>query len=93
MNPARYIVVQESFLGDGPVVIRDVGPWDRHATVTNDAEAVVEDLVRTGRLGPNGRLLYFDSDGQLDAILVKDGRFAGFVPATASDRREAGIPT
>lgn len=59
------------------IVIRDVGPWDRHPTVTNDAEHVVSELRAT----LNGRrLLYFDSGGRLDEILVRDGRFAGFAP-------------
>lgn len=59
------------------VVIRDVGPWDRHPTVTNDAESVVAALADS----LNGRrLFYFDSDEQLDEILVRDGRFAGFAP-------------
>jgi hypothetical protein len=27
-----------------------------------------------------GRIFYFDSSGDLDELLVKDGRFAGFAP-------------
>jgi hypothetical protein len=61
-----------------PLIIRDAGPWNKFLTVTNAAEEVVEDLVRAQRL-PNGRrLLYFDSYGQLDEIVVRDGKFAGF---------------
>jgi len=70
---ARFVIV-----GDTPEVlcIRDVG-GPRDMSVTNDAEAVVESLA--GRLG-NRRLEYYDSDGHLDRLLVKDGKFAGFEP-------------
>jgi hypothetical protein len=57
------------------VIIRDVGPWDEHATVTNDAEGVVAEIAAELR---GRRLLCFDSLGRLDELLVKDGRFAGF---------------
>ncbi len=68
------------------LVIRDVGPWDRHPTVTNDAEAVVVHLARTGYL--NGRrLLYYDSEGNLDELRVVNGRFAGFIPHSQEGRR------
>jgi len=75
MNHARYkIVLDHHHL----LLIKDLGPWDQHKTVTNDAAHVVEELA--SRLG--GRWLYYlDSDGQLDQILVQDGRFAGFKPA------------
>ena len=59
------------------VVIKDLGPWDEHRTVTNDAEAVVAEmmLVLRGR-----RLDYIDSAGDRATILIKDGKFAGFAP-------------
>lgn len=79
MRHARFEIIQDH--PPSPLVIRDVGPWDRHPTVTNDAEWVVEALVAQGRL-PNGRRLwYYDSEGRLDEIIVQDGRFAGFAPA------------
>lgn len=57
------------------LVIQDIGPWNKYPTVTNDAEWVVEQLAPQ----LNGRaLLYFDSDGDLDRLLVKDDKFAGF---------------
>lgn len=62
---------------EGPdrLVIRDLGPWDRHPTVTNDAESVVRELepILSGR-----RLFYYDSTGQLDELVIRDGHFAGF---------------
>lgn len=73
-SAANYAVVEDSadFL-----VIRDVGPWDEHLTITNDAEGVV------ARVAPElkgRRLLYYDSQDDLDELLVRDGRFAGFRP-------------
>lgn len=57
------------------VILRDVGPWDSHLTITNDAEGVVADVapILRGR-----KLFYYDSDGELGELLVKDGKFAGF---------------
>ena len=75
MKDPRFDIVLNA---DDRLVIRDVVHWDEHPTVTNAAEAVVE------RLAPhlNGRrLFYYDSEGRLDELLVKDGRFAGFAPA------------
>ena len=76
---ARWVVEH-----DGPerIVLRDVGPWDRHPTVTNDAENVVAEMaaVLDGR-----RLFYRDSEGAVDEILVRDGKFAGFAPGGEPD--------
>lgn len=72
------------------LVIRDVG----HATgmsITNDAEAVLAHLVGHGALTEGRRLMYYDSDGNLDEILVHDGRFAGFRPGPL--RRPVGKPS
>lgn len=60
------------------IIIRDIGPWDKYPSVTNGAEDVVESLVRSGRLLPGWRLFYYDTEGILDELLVKDGKFAGF---------------
>lgn len=76
--PARYRVVESTRKS---VLIRDLGPWDRHFTVTNDAENVVKGLVEAGML--EGRRLYwFDSAGELGELKVENGRFAGFAPAS-----------
>ena len=82
---AQYVIVEDSFSGSEPLVIRDVGPWDKHLTVTNDAENVVAELVRSNRLLPGQQLLCYDSDNQLDELVVKDGKFAGFAPGPASE--------
>lgn len=65
------------------LVIRDLGPWDQHPTVTNDAEGVVYELGSQLR---GRRLFYYDSENNLDEILVKEGRFAGFAPGPKGDR-------
>jgi len=60
------------------LLIRDLGPWETHPTITTDVERVVEDLAPklVGR-----RLEYYDSEGCRDQILIKDGKFVGFAPA------------
>lgn len=74
MRRARYDIVNTSA---SAVVIRDVGPWDVHASVTEDADAVVEELAAI----LEGRRLYFiDLEGRVDEILVSGGRFLGFAP-------------
>lgn len=73
MKP-NYIIIKET---DDLVVIRDLGPWDHHMTVTNGVETVVAELapILRGR-----RLEYIDSDWSQSRILVEDGRFGGFAP-------------
>lgn len=71
-RPAQFVFVDQTPFA---IVIRDVGPWDRHFTVTNDAEGVVKRIapILDGR-----RLFYFDSENELTELVVKDGKFAGF---------------
>ena len=83
---ARYVVVEDDLLDADPLVIRDVGPWDKRPTVTNDAEDVVRRLVEEGRLPEGRRLLYYDSEGNLDELVVKDGKFAGFKAVSVTRR-------
>ncbi len=61
---------------------------DRGRTVTNDADAIVWDLSRSGTLRPMDRLIYRDTDGRWDEIEHKDGIFVGFAPIgrTSLDR-------
>jgi hypothetical protein len=82
MTHARYIILtgREQTTPLFPLEIQDVGPWDRHPTVTNDAEWVVADLARKGLLPEGRRLFYLNSDGQRDELLHADGRFVGFAP-------------
>lgn len=71
-KPANFRIVLDT---PTHLVIYDAGPWDVHFTVTNDAENVVRKLVP---LLDGRRLFYFDSEMELDELVVKDGRFAGF---------------
>ena len=71
---ASYQIVDET---ETSLTIRDVGPWDKHPTVTNDAEGVVYELAAQLR---GRRLFYYDSENNLDEILVRDGAFDGFAP-------------
>lgn len=57
------------------LVIRDLGPWNQFPTITNDAEYVVEQIAKT--LGER-TLLYVDSEGTTDELVVRDGKFFGF---------------
>jgi hypothetical protein len=70
---SSYQIVQDT---PDVLVIEDIG--HDVMSVTNDAEAVVEELAFClhGR-----RLEYYDSQGQRGQLLVVDGKFAGFAPA------------
>ena len=59
------------------MLIRDVGPWDSHSTITNDAEEVIRAVVATNLLGDR-KLFYVDSDGRIDRLMIENGEFAGF---------------
>ncbi len=80
---ARFILRPEST--PETLIIEDIGPHDRYPTVTNDVEYVVDELYYANQLPAGRRLLYYDSDGNLDEIVHEAGRFVGFRPA----RREA----
>ena len=69
-----------------PLVIRDIGPWDKHLSVTNDAEGVVELLVKSGLLDNNRRLFYYDTNNNLDELVIKDEKFAGFAPVSNEEK-------
>jgi len=76
---ANYVIVEDDVLQKAPLVIRDVGPWSKHRTVTNDVREVVKRLVYLGCLPIGRELFYHDNYGHLDQILIEDGEFAGFV--------------
>lgn len=59
------------------VTLRDLGPHTSHLTVTNDAEWVVEQVAGCLR---GRRLEYYDSEGELTGLKVKDGKFDRFGP-------------
>ena len=69
---ARYSILNV----DGQFVwLNDLGPWSEFSTITNDAEGVV---ALVAQRYPNHRIKYYDSEGELTELLVKDGKFAGF---------------
>jgi len=71
-KPANFILLESN---SAAVILEDVGPWDVFLTITNDAEGVVQ------RVFPmiNGRrLFYYDTEGELTELIVKDGKFGGF---------------
>lgn len=66
------------------ILIRDVGPWSQYPTITNDAENVVAEMIADIKyngffiqLG-NRRSFYEDSEGKIDELVVRDGKFDGF---------------
>lgn len=74
--------VYKIVLDDGnKVVIRDLGPWDKHLTVTNDIEHVLKQLQVKHDLNER-ELYYHDSEGNYDQIVHLKGKFAGFAPAS-----------
>ena len=77
MSRANYEFVQKGDNGSA-VVLRDVGPWKSHPTVTNNAEAVVSELLAAGVLREGQQLLCYDSDGMLDELKHDGKRFTGF---------------
>jgi len=77
-NPAIFTIVSTKNK-DGFFVIRDIG-YNNQLSVTNDAEGVVQGLIFDKELAPGQRLLYYDTDGNLDELKIKDGKFAGFAP-------------
>lgn len=61
------------------MVIRDIGPWDKYPSVTNDVEAVVK-FLNLCNLGDR-KLFYYDSEGDLDEIVHDgEGKFIEFRP-------------
>jgi len=67
------------------VVIHDIGPWDRHLSVTNGAEQVVSQLYESGQVRTQ-RLFYVDTEGE-PGELNHDGKgtFLGFSEASQAD--------
>jgi hypothetical protein len=74
MRDAAFIIEQET---PEYIFILGVGPWDKHLTVTNAAESVIETLAKDHVLG-DYRVFYRDSEGQIDELLHTSGKFIGF---------------
>ena len=85
MKLPNYDVIQH--VPGKPIVIKDLGPWDKFPTVTNAAEEVIEDLGRRGMLMNGSKVFYIDSEGRMDELLIRDGKFAGFSPGIQQVKR------
>ena len=64
---------------DGVTFLIDL---DQGRTVTNDADAVVLDVLKTH---PGERIIYRDTDGNWDELRHDGRRFTGFSPLSAED--------
>jgi hypothetical protein len=60
-------------------------------SITNDAEAVIADLAAAGHDLAARRVLYRDTMGYWDELVVKDGRFSHFAPIHETDLSRALI--
>lgn len=68
---ANYTIIHN---GDW-LTIKDIGPWDEHKTVTNDAESVIKELAPQLN---SRRLYYIDSEGNFARLLYSGNRFTGY---------------
>jgi hypothetical protein len=78
-KPANFEILFHSNNPDEPLVINDTGPWNIHLTVTNDIDNVIEKLFQEGLLVPGKRLKYYDSEGTLTEVIIKERKFAGYI--------------
>lgn len=69
---ASFRIVKDT---DKLLCIEDIGDHSKQLTITNDAEHVVEVLAE--RVGDR-RLEYYDSQGDVCQLVIKDGKFGGF---------------
>ena len=52
------------------LVIKDVGPWYEHHTITNGVEDVVSELIQRLHLWEGRKLYYYDSEGHISEIEI-----------------------
>ena len=76
MRKPNYSIVENE--AGKPLIIRDEGPWDLYPTITNNAEEVILDLWNQGIIWNDRRVLYYDSEGELDELRHEGMRFTGF---------------
>lgn len=69
---ANFSILTESTVS---IIIKDKGPWDKHKTITNDVEWVLESLKDKII---NKKLFYFDSENDFAEINHKNGVFINF---------------
>jgi hypothetical protein len=68
------------------IVLKDLGPWTRYQTITNDADAVVEHLHKSKYICETTQIVYQDSEGEW-CELCHDGlgNFTGFAIGTVTE--------
>ena len=74
-------------LEDGVIVIYDLGGF---RSITNDAEAVIEDVARLYDLSQH-RVIYQDTAGEWDGIAVVHNKFAGFILLPQGTRKDEAM--
>ena len=83
---ARISVVEDYSRDADALVIRDMGPWNEYPSIEADVRGVVEGLLRSARLKPGQRLLYYDALGELGEILFDEHGFTSFGQKYGRDR-------
>ena len=74
-NASYYIFSNDP---PNPLIISDTGNHKVQLTVTNDIERIVKDLYTSGLLNNSRVFKYYDSDGELNTVLHRDGKFLGW---------------
>jgi hypothetical protein len=85
MNPRAYY---EHKLIGGVLCVIDLNQ-EGARSVTNDAEKVVAELHAKGLLPAGRKLIYRDSTGIWDEMLVEAGRFTRFAPLRTNSLLDA----
>jgi hypothetical protein len=82
LNGCQYTVSLEP----GFICLVDL---DQGATITNVAEAVIQNLLLARYDLVNNRVIYQDTMGHWDELVVRDGQFAGFAPLQVNSKEQA----
>jgi hypothetical protein len=86
---ASYRIVWES---PGLILLEDLTNLRSTRSITNDARAVLEDLVLRLDPPPNVRVLYADSDLVVDEIVHDSFEFVGIFPFSKKRAAESDYP-
>ncbi len=78
----RCALYRVSAVRDGFVCLIDD---DTGRSITNAAEEVIAELIAAGYDLSNNRVIYRDTMGIWDELVVKNGRFSDFRPIRAMD--------
>ena len=84
MNQSRAIYTHSTDRGVVCIVDSDQG-----MSVTNAAEAVIAELFKAGVVPAAGPVVYRDTDGRWDQLVVDGGKFAGFKSLNESTQADA----